>query len=46
MGGAFLWQISPEANLLAAFLFGLMGTVNFAIFGRDVALPTAPQEDP
>ncbi|RJP90971.1 MAG: MFS transporter [Desulfobacteraceae bacterium] len=38
-GGAFLWQISPEANLITAFVFGVMGTVGFAIFGRDVPVP-------
>ncbi len=37
LGGAFLWQVSPEANLLAAFGFGVIGTVGFAIFGRDTA---------
>jgi len=37
-GGAFLWQISPETNLIAAFIFGIIGTVGFAIFGRDVPL--------
>jgi MFS family permease len=36
LGGAFLWRISPETNLLAAFAFGVIGTVGFAIFGRDV----------
>ena len=39
LGGAFLWQISPRANLLTAFGFGLIGTVAFAVFGRDVPLP-------
>jgi MFS family permease len=36
LGGAFLWQISPQVNLLSAFAFGVLGTVGFAIFGRDV----------
>jgi MFS family permease len=36
LGGAFLWQISPETNLLTAFVFGIIGTVGFAIFGRDM----------
>ncbi|HEU4365732.1 MAG TPA: MFS transporter [Candidatus Krumholzibacteria bacterium] len=36
LGGAFLWQRSPEINLLAAFAFGVIGTVAFAILGRDV----------
>jgi len=39
LGGAFLWQISPAANLLTACAFGVMGTVGFALFGRD--LPVA-----
>ena len=34
-GGAFLWKISPETNLLAAFGFGLTGTLVFFIYGRD-----------
>jgi MFS family permease len=37
-GGAFLWQINPEVNLIAAFIFGIIGTIGFAIFGRDVPL--------
>jgi MFS family permease len=37
-GGAFLWEISPETNLIAAFIFGIIGTVGFAVFGRDVPL--------
>jgi MFS family permease len=36
MGGAFLWQISPGANLVTAFIFGVLGTVGFAIFGSDL----------
>lgn len=35
-GGVFLWAIKPEINLLVAFGFGLIGTVFFAIFGRDL----------
>lgn len=45
LGGAFLWQISPEANLITAFVFGVIGTVGFAIFGRDVALPSAVRRE-
>ena len=44
LGGAFLWQISPQANLIAAFIFGIIGTVGFAIYGRDVPLPVAKTE--
>ena len=36
LGGAFLWQISPQTNLITAFVFGIIGTVGFAIFGRDM----------
>ena len=36
MGGAFLWQISPQTNLVTAFVFGIIGTVGFALFGRDM----------
>ncbi|MBA4375583.1 MAG: MFS transporter [Anaerolinea sp.] len=35
-GGVFLWAIKPEINLLVAFGFGLVGTIFFAIFGRDM----------
>ncbi|MEW5980133.1 MAG: MFS transporter [Acidobacteriota bacterium] len=36
LGGAFLWQISPEVNFFAAFVFGAMGTLGLALFGRQV----------
>ena len=39
LGGAFLWMISPDVNLLAAFGFGVAGTIWFAVFGRDVSPP-------
>ena len=35
-GGAFLWQISPQANFLAAFVCGALGTLWFAVRGRDL----------
>jgi MFS family permease len=35
-GGAFLWQISPASNFLAAFGFGIAGTVGFALWGQDL----------
>ncbi|MEN6572187.1 MAG: MFS transporter [Anaerolineaceae bacterium] len=40
-GGVFLWAIEPEINLLAAFGFGVLGTIYFAIFGRDLG-PAKP----
>ncbi len=36
-GGAFLWQIGPAVNFLVAFSFGVMGTIGFAIMGRDLS---------
>jgi MFS family permease len=35
-GGAFLWNVSPAVNFLTAFGFGLLGTLYFALFGRDL----------
>ena len=35
-GGAFLWQSSPQVNFLTAFAFGVLGTVWFALRGRDL----------
>lgn len=35
-GGALLWDASTTANLLAAFSFGLLGTLYFVLFGRDL----------
>jgi len=36
-GGAFLWQISPATNFLGAFIFGIMGTIWFAVQGKDMS---------
>ena len=36
LGGAFLWQISPQTNLVTAFFFGIIGTMGFWIFGRGI----------
>jgi len=44
IGGALLWQISPEVNLLTAFGFGIVGTIGFMMFGRDVQLPIPEKE--
>jgi hypothetical protein len=33
-------QISPETNLIAAFVFGVIGTVGFAVFGNDMPAVT------
>jgi MFS family permease len=34
----FLWNISPEVNFYVAFGFGVIGTIVFAVFGRDVSV--------
>jgi MFS family permease len=39
LGGAFLWQISPEVNFITAFVFGIIGTIGFAVWGRDMPVP-------
>jgi len=44
LGGAFLWQISPQTNLITAFVFGLIGTMGFWIFGRDIQVPANKKE--
>jgi MFS family permease len=36
-GGALLWETSPETNFLAAFGFGVLGTLYFIAFGRDLS---------
>lgn len=41
-GGAFLWNISPATNLFAAASFGLVGTIWFAIRGRDLPKLKSP----
>jgi hypothetical protein len=29
LGGAFLWQFSPQTNLVTAFIFGITGAFGF-----------------
>jgi MFS family permease len=36
-GGAFLWQIGPQVNFLAASAFGILGTIFFAVKGKDLS---------
>ncbi|MCX6093411.1 MAG: MFS transporter [Candidatus Bipolaricaulota bacterium] len=47
-GGAFLWSVRPEVNLLTAFGFGVAGTVWFAFRGRDLGRtePIRPPASP
>ncbi len=37
-GGALLWYVAPELNLIVAFGFGVLGTCWFALFGKDLQL--------
>jgi MFS family permease len=41
-GGAFLWQASPAVNLFGATAFGILGTLWFALRGRNVERAGAP----
>ena len=36
LSSAFLWNISPRTNFLAAFICGIIGTIYFAIWGKDL----------
>ncbi|MBI5094081.1 MAG: MFS transporter [Candidatus Hydrogenedentes bacterium] len=36
--GGLLWKLGPEANLLTAFGFGILGTLWFFVRGRDLPL--------
>lgn len=45
-GGALLWEISPETNFLVAFAFGGLGTLGFAIYGKDVHTEPLPARSP
>ena len=36
-GGAFLWETSATLNLVTAFGFGALGTLYFALFGKDLS---------
>jgi MFS family permease len=42
LSSAWLWNMSPATNFIVAACFGAVGTVLFAVFGRDVE--TAAQE--
>lgn len=39
LSSAALWNIAPSVNFLVAAGFGVLGTVLFAIYGKDVANP-------
>jgi len=37
----FLWNVSPRTNFLAAFAFGVLGTIWFALRGKDLTAEPA-----
>lgn len=37
-GGGLLWMISPQVNLITAFAIGIIGTIYFIVFGKDVSV--------
>ena len=39
-GGAWLWQMAPSVNLLTATAFGALGTIWFALYGKDLGKKT------
>jgi len=39
-GGAFLWQIEPQVNFVVAFACGVLGTILFAVRGRQIIIET------
>lgn len=41
-GGALLWMLGPEVNLLTACACGAVGTMWFALRGRDLSPPPKP----
>ena len=43
-GGAFLWRTSPTLNLSIAVAFGVLGTLWFLIYGRDMGRPEPAAE--
>jgi MFS family permease len=36
LSSAFLWNISPATNFMAAAVFGIIGTTLFAVYGKDI----------
>ena len=45
LAGAFLWKVSPAANFLTAFAFGICGAIWFGVFGRENTFePSFPQD--
>lgn len=46
LAGGALWLVSPATNFMVAFLFGAIGTILFAIWGRDVRQTEGPDAGP
>lgn len=39
LSSALLWNISPATNFIVAACFGVVGTVLFAVYGKDIGRP-------
>lgn len=35
LSSAYLWNISPQTNFITAFAFGCIGTILFALYGKE-----------
>jgi len=44
LSSAWLWNISPQANFLTAAGFGILGTIIFAIRGKDLSMSGKSQK--
>jgi MFS family permease len=44
-GGAFLWMMSPSVNFMTAFACGILGTLWYACYGRDLGVPSEAAEE-
>ncbi|MFH1970597.1 MAG: hypothetical protein ABIJ53_09805 [Verrucomicrobiota bacterium] len=45
IGGALLWMVSPATNFITAFACGLLGTIYFAIYGKDLGTDVQRMDD-
>jgi hypothetical protein len=41
-----LWEVSPQANFIGAFCFGVLGTISFMLWGGDDDAGTSGADDP
>jgi MFS family permease len=46
LSSAVLWNLSPQTNFLAATTCGVVGTIWFALFGKDVTISSERRRSP